>query len=544
MKKILALVLAAMMLLALVPAASADVPADWAPFAENVTISVAVYDRGQEGVPPVEENYWTKWIQSNFGDKYNVTVKYVAIPRSDVMNKYSMLAAADDLPTVMMEYDYPKVSQWAADGYLTTFNMEDFAKVAPTYYQRMVDNNQLGYTQIGGETYFAAALRPFYDTSYTFQTFVRMDWLEQVGYDHVPTSTTEYNEAMLKIKEAGICEYPCGGSMVTGVGSDQNYAWRTWPLNEEEWVMYGDYNIPSLGWEPNKLFLKNENYKFNAGLLNPEYYLTNAEDEKANFINGKAYSYSGYISGAMDWLTAFYEANPDAKLAIVPVDGKIDAAAGTTPGYRTDNPFGMIVGFSKDATEDQLKAAWMYMEWLTQPENLFTFQWGIEGENYTLDEKGLPASVSDYNGESKMGFNNNKDYWCVTIEARQAGTIEDMISNNLPHDLPQDFTQDVVKWYNDKCKVRDAGWAIDNAKFGVAMEAEGEFQTTLVEKYKEYRDKLTMCKPEEFDALYDQFAKEYAEAGYQAVAEERLAAYKDGNSTKLLNQTAEEVDLK
>ena len=543
MKKILALLLAAMMLLALVPAASADVPADWAPFAENVTIKVAVYDRGQEGVPPVEDNYWTKWIQQNFGDKYNVTVQYVAIPRTDVMNKYSMLAAADDLPTVMMEYDYPKVSQWANDGYLTTFNMDDFAAVAPTYYKRMVDNNQLGYTQINGETYFAAALRPYYDTSYTFQTFVRMDWLEQVGYDHVPTSTTEYNEAMQKIKDAGICENPCGGSMVTGVGSDQNYAWRTWPLNEEEWVMYGDYNIPSLGWEPNKLFLKNENYKFNAGLLNPEYYLTNAEDEKANFINGKAYSYAGYISASMDWLTAFYEANPDAKLAIAPVDGKIDAAAGTTPGYRTDNPFGMIIGFSKDATEDQLKAAWMYMEWLTQEENLFTFQWGIEGENYNLDENGLPVSVSDYNGESKMGFNNNKDYWCVTIEARQAGTIEDMIKNNLPHDLPQDFTEDVIKWYNDKCKVRDAGWAIDNAKFGVAMEAEGEFQTTLVEKYKEFRDKLTMCKPEEFDALYDQFAKEYAEAGYAAIAAERLAAYQAGNSTKLLNQTAEEVDL-
>ena len=543
MKKILALVLAVMMLLALVPAASADVPADWTPFAENVTIKVAVYDRGQEGVPPVEENYWTKWIQENFGDKYNITVQYVAIPRTDVMNKYSMLAAADDLPTIMMEYDYPKVSQWAADGYLTTFNMDDFAKVAPTYYNRMVENNQLGYTKINGETYFAAALRPYYDTAYTFQTFVRQDWLEQVGYDHVPTSTTEYNEAMKKIKDAGLCEYPCGGSMVTGVGSDQNYAWRTWPLNEEEWVMYGDYNIPSLGWEPNKNFLKNENYKFNAGLLNPEYYLTNAEDEKANFIHGKAYSYAGYISANMDWLTAFYEANPDAKLAIVPVDGKIDTAAGTNPGYRTDNPFGMIVGFSAKATEDQLKAAWMYMEWLTQPDNLLTFQWGIEGENYTLDENGLPVSVSDYDGESKMGFNNNKDYWCVTIEARQAGTIEDMIKNNLPHDLPQDFTDEIVKWYNDKCKVRDAGWAIDNAKFGVAMEAEGEYQTTLVEKYKEYRDKLTMCSAEEFDALYEQFAKEYAEAGYQAVVEERLAAYQAGNSTKLLNQTAKEVDL-
>ena len=199
-----------------------------------------------------------------------------------------------------------------------------------------------------------------------------------------------------------------------------------------------------------------------------------------------------------------------------------------------------LAGF---ATEDQIKAAWMYMEWLTQEENLYTFQWGIEGQNYNLDANGLPVSVSDYEGESKMGFNNNKDYWCVTIEARQAGTIEDVISNNLPHDLPQDFTADVIAWYYNKCKVRDAGWAIANALYSVSMEAEGEYQTALVELYKEYRDKLTMCKPEEFDALYDEFAAAYMDAGYKAVTEERAAAYEAGNSTHMLNQTAEEVDL-
>ena len=26
----------------------------------------------------------------------------------------------------------------------------------------------------------------------------------------------------------------------------------------------------------------------------------------------------------------------------------------------------------------------MYMEWMTQEENLFTMQWGIEGENYNV----------------------------------------------------------------------------------------------------------------------------------------------------------------
>ncbi|MBR1586154.1 MAG: sugar ABC transporter substrate-binding protein [Clostridia bacterium] len=542
MKKILALALAAIMMLSLLPMAVAE-EAAWEPFAENVSITIPVYDRGQAGVPNVESNYWTQWIQENFGDKYNITVNYVAIPRSDVMTKYSMLAAAEDLPTVLMEYDYPKVAQWAADGFMTEFNMEDFAAVAPTYYNRMVENNQLAFTKLNGETYLVAALRPYYDTAYTFQTFVRMDWLKQVGYDHVPVTTAEFNEAMQKIKEAGIANYPAGGTMITGVGSDQNYGWRTWPLDEKEWAMYGDYNIPSLGWDPNYRLLKNENAKYNAGLLNPEYYLIGTEDDKTNFINGENYQYAGYISANMDWLTAFYEANPTAELAIVPVSGAIDEAYGTNPGYRTDNPFGMMIGFSAFASEDQIKAAWMYMEWLTQEENLFTFQWGIEGENFNYDENGIPVAVSDYSGDYKQGFSNNKDYWCITIEARQAGTIEDVIKNNLPHDLPQDFTEDVIQWYYDKVAVKNAGWAIDNAKWSVTMEAETEYQTTLVNLYKEYRDKLTMCKPEEFDALYAQYTQDYLDAGYQEIIDERAEQFAAGNSTSILNVTAEPVDL-
>ena len=108
----------------------------------------------------------------------------------------------------------------------------------------------------------------------------------------------------------------------------------------------------------------------------------------------------------------------------------------------------------------------------------------------------------------------------------------------MPHDLPQDFTEDVIAWYNAKVGIRDRGWTIANALFSVSMDAEAEYQTILVEKYKEYRDKLTMCAPEEFDALYDQFAAEYMDAGYREVTEERLAAYEAGNCTQLLNKEA------
>ena len=113
----------------------------------------------------------------------------------------------------------------------------------------------------------------------------------------------------------------------------------------------------------------------------------------------------------------------------------------------------------------------------------------------------------------------------------------------MPHDLKQDFTQDIIDWYNDKVAVRDAGWAIANALYSVSMEAEAEYQTVLGNLYKEYRDKLTMCSPEEFDALYEEYAQAYLDAGYQEVIDERAEAYEAGNSTHMLNQTAEEVDL-
>ncbi|HWT75134.1 MAG TPA: sugar ABC transporter substrate-binding protein [Mobilitalea sp.] len=512
------------------PAAGID---SWTAFGSNVTLTIPVYDRGVEGVPTVNDNYWTKWIQTNFGDKYNVTVEFVPITRTDVMTDYALLASSGDLPTILMEYDYPKVSQWANDGYLTTFNMDDFAQVAPTYYNRMVELNQLPYTLMNGETYFALAERPYYNTGYNFQTFVRMDWLKQVGYDHVPLTRAEYVDAMTKIQKAGIAEHPAGGSMVTGVGSDPNYAFRTYPQNEETWVQAGDINIPTLGSDANYKLLKRINEDYNLGFTNPEYYITDSETDKAAFINGDTYAYGGYISANMDWLNSFYAQNPNAELAVAPV-GIVDEAGGTVPAYRTNNPFGMIIGFSSTASADQIKAAWMYMEWMTQDDVLKTMQWGIEGENYTVDSaSSQPVSVAEYDGESKQGFNNNKDYWCVTIEARKANSIEDIIKSLTPQGLPQDFTQDIIDVYYGQKALSEQGYGCLDVLFSVPIEAETEYSGVLTEKYKEYRDKLTMCKPEEFDALYKQYAQEYLDAGYQAIMDERLQAYKDGHSTKL-----------
>ena len=503
----------------------------WEPFAENVTLQVPVYDRGVEGVPDVTNNYWTQWIQENFGDQYNVTVEFVPITRNDVMTDYALLASAGTLPTMLMEFDYPKLAQWANEGYLSTFDMNEFASVAPTYYNRMVELNQLQYSTMDGETYFVFAERPYSNTNYTWQVFVRMDWLEEVGYDHVPTTREEYLDAMQKIMDAGICEHPGGGSMLTGLGSDQNDGFRTMPFDEKEWAVYGDYNIVAMSWEPNKKLVQYANEEYNLGITNPEYYVTDNETAKANFVNGGQYSFGGYISGNVDFLTAFYENNPDGKLAIQPAN----YVYAETSAYRADNPFGMMVGFASSATEDQIKAAWMYLEWMSQEDVLFTLQWGVEGENYTMGEDGNPVSVGDYDGDYKQGYNNNADYVAPVIASRVLGDPEADIRASFPTDLPQteELVAQILEFYNTRAEQAAEGLAIVPCMYATVIDAESEYRDTLGSLYTQYRDELTMCAPEEFDALYDQRAQEYLDAGYQAIIDERAEAYDAGLTTKL-----------
>lgn len=505
-------------------------------FADQVTLTIPVYDRGKEGVPAIGtgDNYWEGWLQENFGDKYNIKLEFEPIARGGVLEAYNLLASAEDLPTFLMEYDYPKQAQWVADGFLTTYDLEEFAFIAPTYYQRMVDLNQIQYTTMNDETYFVLAERPYYNTNYTFITWVRMDWLKQVGYDHIPANRAEYVDAMTKIQNAGICAHPAGGSMTTGTaGMDQNYAFRDYPTNEEEWAMYGDYAIPALGWEPNKKLLKEANENYNLGFTDPDFYTIDAATAEANFINGQAYQYSAYISADMPVLKSFYENNPDAELAILVQNNVADTDYGTVPAFRSNNPFGMMIGFSSQATEDEIKAAMMYMEWCTQPENLLTFQWGFEGEHYTLDENGLPVGIADYSGDKVQGFNNNKDYWCVTIEARNAGTIEDMIKASSPKGLPQDFTDDIIENYYQQVAAWEKGWVPTDCMFATDIPAVGEYQGALLTLYAELRDALVMCDPAKFDALYEESAKKYADAGYSEIAQQRLDALKNGLSSRM-----------
>jgi putative aldouronate transport system substrate-binding protein len=504
----------------------------WKPFGQKVTITVPVYDRSIQGQNPVDNNYWTKWVQKEFGDKYNVEVKYVAIPRTDVMTKYNLLIAGGQTPTILMEYDYPKVAQWANDGAMAEISIKDFSQVAPSYYKKMVDNKQLDYTKINGKDYFVLSERPYYNTTYTYATYYRKDWLDKLGIAE-PKNYAEMIKAADAIKAAGLSSAPFDLSLPDAayVG---NFGFRKYPVKEDEWAMHSSLGTASLSWEPTYKLLKRQNAEYNKGYFSPEYDLdTKGDQKKADFVNGKLFKYGGYMGANVDWLKAFYEKNPNAKLGILNNYSGIEPGVMDHPQLRADNPFGMIVGFSSKATKDQLKAAWMYMEWMSQKDTLFTLENGVEGKTFTKDKDGNPVVDGKYAGEEKLGFNMNIDYTCIVHASKTLPTIEASIKAITPQGLPQDFYQELLDNYKELKEIADKGHAYSDPIFATAIKSESEYTATLLKLYKEYSVKLVKAKPAEFDALYKELSQKYLDAGYKQIIDERLKAYKDGKTTKL-----------
>ena len=506
----------------------------WEPFAENVTLTIPVYDRGAAGVPDVTNNYWTKWIQENFGDVYNITVEFEPITRTDVLTSYNMLATVGELPTILMEYDFDKLAEWGDKGYLIEYDLDEFARIAPTYYERMVELDQIKYTELNGSRYFVLAERPYFNATYTSITWYRQDWLEELGYTEWPATWDEQKEIYQRLIDEGYCQYPLGGEMINGVGSDKNYEFRTYPQDELEWAMYGDYQIPALSTDAQREWLRRENEKYNLGFFNPEYYVRDAETNKADFVSGNMFQLWGYTSANVDFLTAFYEQNPNGKIGMfITKDAVVDEKYGSVNAFRPWDPFGMMIGFSSQATEDEVKAAMMYMEWMTQEDVLFTMQWGVEGKNFEYGEDGNPVSLAEADPEYTQGFSNSKDYWCVTIESRSLGSVEADMAAVAPAGLPVDYTQDIIDNYYGLVKVYEKGYANSDCKFAVVIKASSELQQSLCELYAEYRDQLVTCPPDQFDALYDELSQKYLDAGYQEVVNERREAYEAGYTTKL-----------
>lgn len=486
-------------------------------FSEQVTIQIPVYDRAFEGWN-VTDNYYTQWVQKEFGDKYNINVEYVAIGRSTEVQDFMQLIAAGNAPDIIFHYDMPAAVNYYSEGAMQELDTEEIAYYAPEYYAKMSETIDK-YGKLDDSNYFFFAERDA--IYYNWVTLIRQDWLDEVGKS-MPANLDELNEVADAWKEAGLGTL--GANMITK-SFTYEYPFFDDSISQEEYALYLDLNVAPFTWKPTEDFLRNLNAQYNAGTVDPEFYL-NPEDAdwKADFVSGKCGTYSFYINSSTDAITSLLANDPDAKVAV------LDSGAGSPTGngyFYEYPPYGMIMGINSTTSAEERAAVWMFLEWMNNSENLFYLQNGVEGENYTLDDNGVAVPVADFAGESKLSQNNNKDYWCLVAEVATYGDEQLNYQANLRTLAPAGYEDLIQQSYEYSKQYAQSG--IITPIFTKVVESTSEYSADLNAMWQEFYVDCATCAPEEFDAKYESYCQEYLDGGYQAILDEKQKLLDEGS---------------
>jgi putative aldouronate transport system substrate-binding protein len=487
-------------------------------FPENVTIKIPVYDRGFEGWDPVN-NYYTRWIQKEFGEKYNVTVQYVAINRQKEIADYMQMIAAGNAPDIIYHYDMPQAVNYNAEGAMQELNLEEMKYYAPDYFKK-AEKTIDAYGKLDEKsTFFFAERNPIY---YNWVTLIRQDWLDQVGKEK-PTTREELQEAAKAWKEAGLGKL---GAQIVNKSYTYEYPFIGSAPDKKDLNLYLDLNVAPLTWNVTKDYLKAMNQDFNDGILDPEFYL-NADDAawKADFVAGNVGTYSFYISANTDVINSLKANDPKAEVSVISPSAQ--APKGSHAYYYKYPPYGMVMGINSKTDEKQRAAVWMFLNWMSQPKNLFFLQNGAEGVNYTLDSDGIAVPVKDFKGESKLSNNNNKDYWCLVTEMTDYGNDDKNLKANIRLLAPAGYEDLVTQSYDYTKEVEQYG--LISPIFTKSIESTGEYAADLTAMWQEFYVDMITCKPEELDAKYEKYSKEYLDNGYQEILDEKQKLVDSGD---------------
>ncbi len=488
-------------------------------YSQQVEIKIPVYDRGTQGAAPVDNNYWTKYVQTNFGDKYNIKVTFVPIPRTSDIDKFNLLLASGTAPDVIFSYDYSTAMSFYNRGAYQTLNTSTIKTYAPDYYKR--NSSVMKYGQVKNQQIFLPATRP---ATYNWVTLIRQDWLDKIGAK-IPANQDEYENVLKQFKAqqlGGNSTIPLTYSLSKAYYPAYGQVGKT--MSEKDIALYSDTAVCALSYSAVKAQLKFDNKLYNEGLISPEWSLDkDGKKAQADFTSGKAGVYGCYLTKDNPPIIQTLLQNvPTAKVAIL----TNVQPAGNNPITRADNAFGMLSGINKKCAHPE--AVMMYFNWLSQDKNLFTMQNGIEGKNYTLDSSGLPVAQNN-TGDEKLNYNSNKDYWCLVTEGKDFGSDDKnlkVMENTYAPTGYEYLIENAAKLTKSNEK-----YAIHDYLFNTAIASQTKYAPTLLTKWQADQVKLVTAKESDFDTAYNAAVKDYLASGYQEILDEKLKVYNSMTSS-------------
>jgi putative aldouronate transport system substrate-binding protein len=522
MKKALSILLALALMLGLVGVVSAE---------ENVKLTVMVYERGNttSTYGSVTDNYWTRWMQKNFGDPNGITLEYIPVPRANDSEKVNTMMAGGTAPDIIFSYDSNMIMTFGKDG-----GLHELSALIEEYGPNIKANMSAGlpYGVHDGSQWAIPALRPAIGR---YATFIRADWLEKMGYAlqkgedgfyHMSVEdfdTVLHQAKELDLDETGMEIYPLG--VIGAYSATQSrpiiYAFvNRAELTDEMRACYDEMFWP--GYKEGVRYL---NKLYNEGLIDPDFMVdtdTSYTSFSSLLSNGRMLAY-GHDCHYFAAVQALYETNENANVVPIVLDNIhgeqfVDVYA----------PTGFYIAVP--ATCKNPEAAVKYIDFLADYENYKVLAYGFEGVHYTEENGAVSSLTGSMTEEEKLADTENEyeRITCGDMNLCYNGSPLGWVNSTEGMEPIKARTTEMT---NTAWEIAEIGGSAPYYFQGIKTAADEEYDGFLP-GLTQNLPSLISCSVDEFDAAYDKVLNDWLAAGGQAVLDDKIELYNQLEAAK------------
>lgn len=523
MKRIVSLVLVLAMILSMGiigTASAADKDFVDGKFTTAPKITVEVYNRYNDGGTDPTSSVFAQYIINGMKEKYNVDVELVSVGRWTEVDDINNLLATGDAPDVCVTYSYPTIQTFAGmDGVVDLAPaLAQYKEYLPDLWQLLGDYN-IYYDQ-DPSTGSVWAVEAVLAETARLNTFIRKDWLAKLGLA-VPTTEAEFHDCLVAFRDNAELLLGADADKMIPFSISTDIGWRADLLSiskvpedvsDELLYVYG-YDDRHLLYPNYKEGIRVLNQWYNEGLIWKDFAINtdaSVEDDKmkAGFVGAFQHNWDYPYRNGDDSIQANIIRACGEDAGYVAVDCFVNDA-GITRKYLADRVDRKVFF---PATNDEVLASLLYLNFISSVETITFLQTGEEGINYEMTEDGA-YKILAATGEWIKNSGNNIDH-TITVNGLYLG---DATAATTALSYPGTKAEDIII-ANTLGKLN--GRVVKHFICG-DIESEADVGTSLTSKRDALLTQAVVAPVDQFDAVYDKGMADYLASGGQDIINER-----------------------
>ncbi|MEF2245251.1 MULTISPECIES: extracellular solute-binding protein [unclassified Paenibacillus] len=334
----------------------------------------------------------------------NTDLDIIPIPHKEFDQKMSLIFAGNTVPDVVGNLrggpTTPSMSGSVEAGVFMP--LDDLLKEHAPNLMAQVTEDAWEYVKHDGKIY---GIPSWLENPARRATFLRMDLLEKTGLP-LPKTVDEYMDVLRAFKKLGV-ENPYQYRENFKYADTFFGAYDVMPYQLE---VVGDEVLPKF-FDVENMTKALEAYKtmYDEGLIPADFASVTQADYNRNLSAGKAGMWTSNADGLLNWRSKAREADPNAKIDIVPSPSGYEGAG----GHLLASPISTTYFINSKVPKEKAIEIIKFFDWMLTEEADMFFTFGIEGENYTKEGDKINYKLPETEGGvDEQGFRQSQ-LWFV-----------------------------------------------------------------------------------------------------------------------------------